>query len=107
MSQTLFLLRIVFTPSLPHDHNTYNRTDERERTLKAPPAFACVGKKDRSCGPSYSCHFCKNNQNATKETCMNETDLVGQDQPSDNTYIERATVELEEFRSEEMDDDEL
>ena len=66
-------------------------------------------KKERSCGPSCLCHFCKNNPNATKESCMNDTDLVVQDlleEPSDDTYIEESDDDLEEFRSEEMDDDE-
>ena len=40
---------------------------------------------------------------------MNETDLVVQnllEEPSDYTYIEESDDDLEEFRSEEMDDDE-
>ena len=73
--------------------------------LDVPHAFARA-KKERSCGPSCACHFCKNNPNAGKETCPSEADLVVQDlleEQSDETYIEES---VEEFRREEMDNDE-
>ena len=75
-----------------------------------PHAFACAKKKERSCGPSCACHFCKNNPNAGKETCPSEADLVVQDlleEQSDETYIQESDDDLEEFRREEMDDEEL
>ena len=68
-------------------------------------------KKDRSCGPSCMCHFCKNTPNAGKETCTSETDLVVQDlleERSEDIYIEESDDDLEDLRTEEMDnDDEL
>ena len=57
------------------------------------------------------CHFCKNTPNAGKETCTSETDLVVQDlleERSEDIYIEESDDDLEELRTEEMDnDDEL
>ena len=44
-------------------------------------------KKDRSCGPSCSCHFCRNNQNAGEVTSRNETDLVVQDLLEEQSII--------------------
>ena len=44
-------------------------------------------KKERKCGPSCSCHFCKNtslSQRETRETCANETDLVVNDLLEEN-----------------------
>ena len=65
-------------------------------------------KKDRKCGPSCSCHFCKNTINPQKETCTSETDLLVQDlleEHSDDTYVEESDDDLEDLRNEEMDND--
>ena len=69
-------------------------------------------KKERKCGPSCSCHFCKNtsqSQRETRETCANETDLVVNDLLEENcedTYVEESDDDLEEFGVEEMNNDE-
>ena len=69
-------------------------------------------KKERKCGPSCSCHFCKNtslSQRETRETCANETDLVVNDLLEENcedTYVEESDDDLEELRVEEMNNDE-
>ena len=67
-------------------------------------------KKDRKCGPSCCCQFCKNIKKFEKETCTSERDLVIQgllEEHSDNTYVEESDDEdLEHLRNEEMDNDE-
>ena len=65
-------------------------------------------KKDRSCRPSCSCHFCQNNQNAGEVTSRNETDLVVQDlleEQSEDTYTDASDDDLDEFRREKMEED--
>ena len=93
-------------------------------TLHAAPCDSCLAKpkkgetfnrhcssckkKDRKCGPSCSCHFCKNTINPQKETCTSETDLLVQDlleEHSDDTYVEESDDDLEDLRNEEMDND--
>ena len=66
-------------------------------------------KKERSCGPSCSCHFCKNNQHAGRDTCTSESDLVVQDlldEQSDEVFVDDSDDDLDQFRREEMDNDE-
>ena len=67
-------------------------------------------KKDRKCGPSCCCQFCKNIKKLKKETCTSERDLVIQgllEEHSDNTYVEESDDEdLEHLRNEEMHNDE-
>ena len=65
-------------------------------------------RKERTCGPSCSCHFCKNIPNSLKETCISETDLVVQDlitEPCEDVYLEESEDDLEDLRIEEMDKD--
>ena len=66
-------------------------------------------KKERECGPSCSCQFCKN-MNTPTHMCSasDETDLVVQDlleEKDDETYIADSDDDLDDWRREEMDDD--
>ena len=66
-------------------------------------------KKERTCGPSCSCHFCTNSPNRANETCTNESDLVIQellDEQSEDLYVDESDDDLEDIRQEEMDNDE-
>ena len=65
-------------------------------------------KKERQCGPSCYCQFC-NNLNTQRHTCPDETDLVVQELLKENnadTYTDDSDDGLEDWRREEMDDDE-
>ena len=66
-------------------------------------------KKERICGPSCSCHYCKNTLQPEKDTCIHETELVVQellDERTDDVYIEESDDDLDDLRQEEMDNDE-
>ena len=65
-------------------------------------------KKERQCGLSSYCQFC-NNLNTQRHTCPDETDLVVQELLEENnadTYTDDSDDGLEDWRREEMDDDE-
>ena len=65
-------------------------------------------KKERECGPSCSCQFCKN-MNTPTHMCSasDETDLVVQDlleEKDDETYIDDSDYDLDDWRREEMEE---
>ena len=65
-------------------------------------------KKERQCGPSCYCQFC-NNLNTQRHTCPDETDLVVKELLEENkadTYTYDSDDDLDDWRREEMDDDE-
>ena len=80
--------------------------------LAAVQEFAHVKRKARKCGPSCSCHFCKNTIESTNKTststCTDETDLGIKDlldEDHGSYYVEASDDDLDTIRKEEMDDD--